>query len=185
MKETAISNDGETAPEVPPIVQLSLDQRFQVLLAQLNERYQAWHHMRARSMQFTLWILGLAIAASWKLLQEPCGNLSQRAAATGLVLLLGGAAAYFLKSLARGVRMNREALINVETALGAHHKGAFLHDKAILPPEYKGTRPRPSSHFRTLYALLLVMLMYLLSAIWIPLPCSSGRSASNAGAASP
>lgn len=172
---------------------LSDDQRFQVLMAQMNERYQAWHHMRARSMQFTLWILGLAVAASWKLLQEPCSGVSQRIAATALVLLLGGAAMYFLKSLQQGVRTNREALINVETALHAHDRGSYLSDKAILPDEYKDARPRASSHFLTLYALLAVTSIYLLAAIWFPAcpapdsnlarmkdisPCRSGISVS-------
>ena len=152
----------------PKNLKLSDDQRFQVLMAQMNERYQAWHHMRARSMQFTLWILGLAIAASWKLLQEPCGESSQRIATTALVLLLGGAATYFLKSLERGVNTNRKALINVETALSTHELGAFLNNKAILPAEYKTTRPRASSHFYTLYALLAVTSIYLLAAIWFP-----------------
>ncbi len=168
-------SEAETT-DSPQCLQLSEEQRFQVLMAELNERYQAWHHMRARSMQFTLWILGLSIAASWKLLQEPCGNLLQRVAATAFVLLLGAAAAYFLKSLARGVRTNREALINVETAIGTHHQGAFLAGKAILPTEYKDTRPRPSSHFRTLYALLAVTSIYLLAAIWFPSDFAPSRN---------
>ncbi|MDA3923410.1 MAG: hypothetical protein PF904_01765 [Kiritimatiellae bacterium] len=149
-----------------PCLQLSDDQRFQVLMAQMNERYQAWHHMRSRSMQFTLWILGLAVAASWKLLQEPCVDIFQRIASTCLVLLLGGAATYFLKSLEKGVRTNREALINVETALSTHDQSVFLKNKAILPVEYRNTRPRASSHFATLYALLSVTSIYLLAAIW-------------------
>ena len=48
---------------------LNDDQKFQVLIAGLAERYNAWHQMRARSTQFTLWILGLAIVVSWKLIQ--------------------------------------------------------------------------------------------------------------------
>lgn len=150
------------------LVTLSDDQRFQVLMAQLGERYSAWHQMRSRSMQFTLWILGLAVAVSWKLLQEPCADSYQRIAATVLVLSMGGASLYFLTSLARGVQKNREALINVETALGNHATGQFLQERAVLPAEYTDTRPRPSSHFRTLYTLLTVTFLYLLAAIWSP-----------------
>jgi len=162
-------NKNESNPSVEdPRLQLSEDQRFQFLIAQMNERYQAWHHMRERSMQFALWIMGLSIAASWHLLQEPCSGAPQRLAVTALVLSLGCAAGYFLKSLACGVRANREALINIETALGSHAQGVFLAGKAILPPEYKDTRVRPSSHFLTLYVLLAVTALYLLAAIWIP-----------------
>lgn len=150
------------------VVELSDDQRFQFLVAQMNERYQAWHQMRARSMEFTLWILGLSVAASWNLIQEPCDLMPQRIAATGFVLALGGATAYFLLSLARGIRTNREALINVETALGAHEKDIFLLQKSVLPSEYKDPKPRVSAHFYTLYALLLTTAVYLLAAIWLP-----------------
>ena len=87
-----MSKNEKSTTEGSAVIQLSADHRFQILVAQINERYQAWHHMRARSMQFTLWILGLAVAASWNLLQDPSGHHSQRIAATGLVLLLGGAA---------------------------------------------------------------------------------------------
>ena len=171
-----MSKDNKTTEKVTEAVPLKEDQRIQILVAQMNERYQAWHHMRDRSTQFTLWILGLAVAASWKFLQEPSDNLIQKAAATILVLLLGGAAFYFLKSLAGGVRTNREVLIKIETALGVHSRGTILHDKVILPPEYKDMRPRPSAHFCTLYVLLLVISIYLLTAIWIPSPLSPGQS---------
>jgi hypothetical protein len=155
-------------PEQNAVVDLTDDHRVQVLLAQMNERYSAWHQMRSRSMEFTLWILGLSVAASWNLIQEPCHLLPQRIAATVFVIALGGAAAYFLLSLARGVRTNREALINVETALGAHGQGIFLRHKSVLPPEYKDSKPRASAHFFTLYALLLTTAVYLLAAIWLP-----------------
>ena len=166
-------NNGLQPDEATGLVTLNDDQRFQVLMAQLAERYAAWHHMRARSMQFTLWILGLAVAVSWKLLQEPWSDLYQRTAATLLVLMLGGASLYFLTSLARGVRKNREALINIETALGNHRSGAYLRAKAVLPAEYMDTKPRASSHFRTLYVLLTVTSVYLIAAIWSPVCCDA------------
>jgi len=56
------------------------NQKVQILLSQMNERNQAWHKMRERSMQFTLWILGLAVAASWRLLQSPSSVIWQKAA---------------------------------------------------------------------------------------------------------
>lgn len=156
------TSEHETAP-------LSSEQRFQVLMAQLNERYQAWHHMRERSMTFTLWILGLAIAVSWKLLSAPCSSMLQRIALSVFTLALGAAAFHFLKSLARGVHNNRCALINVETALEVHQQGRHLPDKAILPKEYTTTKPRASAHFFTLYILLAITGAYLMASIWLPL----------------
>lgn len=168
------TNEGKNEPG------LTNEQRFQVLMAQLQERYAAWHQIRSRSMQFTLWILGLAIAGTWNLLQNPCSFYQQRFASSALVLLLAFTATYFLASLARGARTNREALINIETALGNHKNRQFLADKPLLPVEYQDTKPRASSHFRTLYALLAVTSLYLLVAIWLPFGgCPSEKSPAN------
>ena len=93
------------------VLSLNEEQRFQVLLSQMNERCQAWHHMRDRSTQFTLWISGLAVAASWKLLQDPGGTVIQKTTVTLLVAVLGFAAIHFLRSMAKGVRANRNVLI--------------------------------------------------------------------------
>lgn len=147
---------------------LNDDQKFQVLIAGLAERYNAWHQMRARSTQFTLWILGLAIVVSWKLIQDPCSNIFQRVAATILVLALTLASIHFLRSIARGSKKNREALINVETALGTHTVGKYLPDHPVLPDEYTRTKSKIISHFFTLYTLLAVTSVYLIAAIWLP-----------------
>ena len=135
------------------------DQRIQILIAQMNERYQAWHHLRDRSTQFTLWILGLAVASSWWLLQDASDNMSQKIAVTALIIILGGTAFYFLKSLAGGVRKNREVLIKIETALGVHSRGTIIHENVILPHEYKEIKPRLSAHFCTLYVLLSAIII--------------------------
>jgi hypothetical protein len=123
-----MSEEKQKTENIIEVVPLKEEQRIQILIGQLNERYQAWHQMRDRSTQFTLWFLGLAVAASWKFLQEPSGDLLQKAAATTLVLLIGCAAFYFLKSLSGGLRTNREVLIKTETALGLHSRGTILHD---------------------------------------------------------
>lgn len=171
-----MKNDKNVTAKVAETIPLGENQRVQILVAQMNERYQACHQLRDRSTQFTLWILGFAVAASWWLLQEPSGNLFQNVAATALVLILGFSAFYFLKSMGGGFRKNREVLINIETALGLHTRGTILQDKIILPPEYKNTKPRASAHFSTLYVLLLITSIYLLSAIWIPLLLSKRQS---------
>lgn len=150
------------------VVILSQEQQFQVLMAQLQERYTAWHHIRARSTQFALWIVGMAIALSWKLIETPCANVPQRIAATVLVTLLAAVSVYFLSGLATGCKHTRKALIRVETALGNHEPNCYLQGEALLPNQYKSTKARPSSHFLTLYALLTVTAGYLLFAIWMP-----------------
>lgn len=142
---------------------LTEHQWVNILMAQMQERNHAWHQMRARSMQYTLWILGLAVAASWHLLQDPCDGLVQRLAVTVLVIALGTVSFYFLYALNQGVKNNKRALISIETELGLHDE-----QNPILPGAYKKKRNGKNAHFISLYALLLVTLLYLLLAIWVP-----------------
>lgn len=150
------------------VVKLTQEQQFQVLMAQLQERYNAWHLIRSRSTQFALWIVGMAIALSWKLIETPCANIPQRVAATILVTLLAIVSVYFLSGLATGLKQTRKALIRIEEALGTHEPNYYLQGEALLPCQYKSTKVRLSSHFLTLYALLAVTASYLLFAIWVP-----------------
>ena len=150
-------------------MKLNNDQKFQVLMVQLQERYTAWHNMRERSTKFTLWILGMAIALSWNLLKEPSMSLSQKVAITLLVLSLGAVSWYFLWAINRGCNSNRKSLLNVETALECYNPNEFLNGKALLHSEHKSTKSGLSNHFKTLYALLLITLLYLISAIWVPI----------------
>ena len=145
-------------------------------MAQLQERYRAWHEMRSRSMKFTLWVLGLTIGASWHLLQNPCECFGQRLALSGLVVALGVASFYFLTSLSRGVQTNRKALISVETDLCLH-----AQEKPVLPKEYQSTKRRWSSHFLTLYGLIIITGLYLLLSIWIPTTDAATERLSNRG----
>ncbi len=139
------------------------DQQFQVLMAQMQERNHAWHQMRARSMQFTLWVLGLAVAASWHLLHTPCEGIHQKIVISVLALSLAMVSIYFLKALSGGAQRNKQALINIETELGLH-----AEEKPILPEKYKKVKNGWSAHFITLYLLLAVTLLYLLLTIWMP-----------------
>ena len=46
------------------------DREPEILLAVLQERCAASHTMRARGMQFTLWISGLALGLAWLLISQ-------------------------------------------------------------------------------------------------------------------
>lgn len=49
---------------------LNENQKLQVLLADLQERYNASHKIRERSIKFTLWISGMAIGLGWLLISQ-------------------------------------------------------------------------------------------------------------------
>jgi len=145
---------------------LNEDQKLQVLLADLQERYNSSHRIRERSIKFTLWISGMAIGLGWLLISQKGLVIPQRVALTLLVMALFAGTIYFLMGLRRGFRKNREAMINCERALGMHDSGVYLADKPLLPFEYSRTNRKWSDHFHTLYAWLILVAVSLLILTW-------------------
>jgi len=145
---------------------LRKDQKLQVLLAELQERYNASHKIRERSTQFTLWISGMAIGLGWLLISQKIFVLSQRVALTLLIAALFVGTIYFIAGLRRGFRKNREAMIRCERALGMHDPGVYLPDTPLLPKEYSQTHRKWSDHFFTLCVWLIVVAVSLFILTW-------------------
>ena len=148
------------------MMDLNEDRKLLVLLADLQERYNASHKIRERSIQFTLWISGMAIGLGWLLISQKELVIPHRVALTLLVVALFAGTIYFLMGLRRGFRRNREAMINCERALGMHDPGVYLADEPLLPLEYSRTNRKWSDHFHTLYAWLILVAMSLLILTW-------------------
>ena len=148
------------------MIQLSVDQKFQVLLAELAERYSAAHKIRERSTQFTLWLSGFAIGLAWLLVSQSPLSTSQRIGLTFLIAVLFCGAFYFITGLGRGFRTNREATIRVERALGMYDSGVYFTNSSLLPAEYGRTNRKWSHHFLTLYVWLAVTGVSLLYLTW-------------------
>jgi len=147
-------------------MELTNDQRFQVLMAELQERYDASHKIRERSMQFTLWISGMAIGLAWLLICDGVPSTSQRWALTFLVLALYLGTSHLLSGLHRGAGSNRTAMIRVEQALGLFEKGTYLPEQSVLPAVYTNTKPSWSHDSRTLPVWATLVALILIVLIW-------------------
>ncbi len=147
---------------------LNEDQKLLVLLAELQERYNASHKIRERSTQFTLWISGMAIGLGWLLISQTTYSLSQRIALTLLIASLFIGTVYFIMGLRRGFKKNREAMIRCEGALGMHDTGVYLEGKPLLPMEYSQINHKWSDHFCTLCVWLIIIAMSLFILTWAP-----------------
>lgn len=145
---------------------LNDDQKLQVLLVELQERYDAAHKIRERSIQFTLWISGMAIGIGWLLISQPTLGLYQRVALTLLILALFAGTIHFVLALGRGFRKNRGAMIKCERALGMHDSGVYLKDAPLLPTEYTHRKRKWSDHFCTLSVWLILVAISLLMLTW-------------------
>ena len=148
------------------MMELKDNQKLHVLITELQERYNASHKIRERSIQFILWISGMAIGLGWLLISQKAIALPQRIALTLLILVLFAGTLYFLMGLRRGFGKNREAMINCESSLGMHDPGIYLTDGPLLPTEYSRTHRRWSEHFHTLYVWLILVAVSLLILTW-------------------
>jgi len=147
-------------------LELSAEQKLQVLLTEIKERYDAAHKMRERGTRFTIWISGMAIGLAWILVQQESLTLQQRSALSALVIALTVGAGYFILGLRCGFRSNRETMIQVEDALGLFDSGVYLDDRSVLPAAYKATTGKWRHHFRILFAWLLLTAISLLALTW-------------------
>ena len=142
------------------------DRKPDILLAVLQERYAASHAMRARGMQFTLWISGLALGLAWLLISQAPMSKPQCVALTGLIVILFAGTIYFIAALRRGFQNNRDALISAEQALGLHEPGVYLEGAALLPKEYASAQPKWSDHFCSLCVWIVLLGLSLLALTW-------------------
>jgi hypothetical protein len=148
-------------------MELSDDQKRQTLMVVLQERYNASHKMRERSVQFTLWISGMAIPIGWLLISQQQLVFTQRLALTLFIVALFGGTIWFLLGLKRGFQKNREVMIGCEQVLGLYEEGKYLADRALLSLEYCRPGWRWSDHFSTLSVWLVTVAMSLLLLTWM------------------
>ena len=148
------------------MMDMNENQRLQVLLAQLQERYNAAHKIRERSTQFTLWISGMAIGLGWLLISQRPLAFTQRVALSLLIIALFAGTVYFIMGLRRGFQKNRDTMIRIERVLGMHEAGIYLEKGPLLPSEYGLTNRKWSDHFHTLYIWLVLVAFSLIILTW-------------------
>jgi hypothetical protein len=151
-------------------VEISEENKLEILLSQLHERYEALHKMRDRSMQFTLWILGFGLGLVWLLINEIVLTLGQRITITIILLLIFIVTFIFVKAIGNGFAHNLKIMINIEKALQLYEKDTYGIGEAILPKEFCQQKIKLTGHFSTLYALIATVFLLLIILTWTN-PC--------------
>jgi hypothetical protein len=151
-------------------MKISEEKKLDVLLAQLQERYDALHKMRDRSMQFVLWILGLGLGLAWVLINERALTCNQQKVITGLLILLGFATFLFLYGIEQGFRTNHQIVINIETSLKLYEKDFYGVHESILPIRFSKEERKWTDHFKTLYVIVITVFIALIVLTWAN-PC--------------
>jgi hypothetical protein len=148
-------------------MEIKENKKIDILLNLLNERYNASHKMRERSLNFTTWILGFGIALAWILLTQVNLNFVQKIFFTIFVILLGTFTLKFLASIEVGFNRNREIIIKIEQALGCYTKNLYCENKVLFPDSYKDFNNKRTWHFRSLYIWVSLITVSLIVIIWL------------------
>jgi len=148
------------------------DNKIEIILNLLNERYASSHKMRERSQSFAVWIAGLGIALIWILINGTNLNISQKILVSILTIGLGGLSIYFISAIQRGFDNNRAITIKLEKLLGCYKKNEYIEDDRLFPEEYISKNKLWSNHFSTLYCWIICVLLIVIAFIWIN-PCKT------------
>lgn len=133
----------------------------------LSEKYSAEHKMRERSARFTIWILGVGIALLWILLGNDSLAFYQRLIICAFIVSYSVLSLWFLEEICKGFKANREIIIKLEGFLGLYREGEYLEKDTILPAKYRKLYDRViPSHFKSLYALIIVLAIFILAVVW-------------------
>lgn len=148
--------------------EISEQEKPRILQDLLNQRYQAEHLMRQRSVDFTKWIIGFGIAFLWIILSQAQLSLFQKIFASVFVITFTGATIFFISEISRGFLNNKKIIVKLESLLGFYSAGLYDEKESILPKEYEqSSQVKVPSHFKTLYALLIILCLLLMAVIWV------------------
>lgn len=143
------------------------DKKVDILLSLLNERYDASHRMRERSLNFAIWILGFGIAVAWMLLCDINLAISQKIVLTIFIVIVGYLTRKFLLRIETGFNANKEVMVTLEEALECYEQNKYMEEKSLYPEKYKNSDCTKTSHFRSLYEWIWTIIGLLISLIWL------------------
>lgn len=140
---------------------VTVQQKIEILLVALQERYSSVHIIRERVQSVSLWILGILLSASgWLFQSDICLTLAQKILYTVLSLGIW----YILKKLyfsdlEKGFNSQRKILVKIEDSLGFYKKSHFSEsDDTLYPKEWRhsGEKGSEGKFFQNTYNLMAV-----------------------------
>jgi len=157
-------------------MEINENDKIKILLNLLNERYNASHRMRERSLNFAIWILGFGVAIAWLLLGGVSLTVSQKVILTPFLIIISALTIYFLHAIKKGFDNNRNIMIDIERVLGCYEKGIYLNTKPLFPKEYEENKKGTSSfrrvlkilgsHFVSIYIWIIAVALMIMFLIW-------------------
>ena len=145
-------------------------QKVTILIAALQERYQALRTIRERVQSIGLWTLGILLAASGWLIQndKPIPLNERIVGIIGVIAAICVLRFIYIRDLQKGFSSQQRVAARLEGALSLYETGAFDDDFAsILPKSWAdaGTADGHGQFFSSTYRLLYVGVAFLVVAL--------------------
>jgi hypothetical protein len=141
-----------------------------ILLAALEERYEAMRIIRSRTLDISLWVMGAFFgAAGWIITSDRVFPLNEKFAfiltlATSVVVVRF----FYLRDLEKGFRAQQRVAARIEESLGLYTAGRFgAAAHSMYPSEWlrAGSAKGGGKFFQTSHFLIYVATAILAAAI--------------------
>jgi hypothetical protein len=170
MVENLCLNVGNMQASNSSIINLNNEQKVEVLLHALDERYKAIHTIRDRVQNVCLWTLGLFVTAGGWLLQSTAVLSNSEKLLFTLTILISVIIVrlFYLGDLEKGFKTQQRIQAKIEDTLGLCKPGIFRTDE-IYPKEWAdaGTKKGTGKFFLHNYFLIYLGTVILITCIWI------------------
>lgn len=144
------------------------EQKVQILLHALEERYKSIHIIRDRVQNVSLWVLGLFITAGGWVLQSTTTFLIIEKVffASVIVVSIFVLRLFYLNDLEKGFKAQQRIQAKIEEALGLCSPGVYI-ETSIYPGEWaaSGTSEGKGHFFSHNYLLIYLGTVILLVCI--------------------
>lgn len=154
---------------------LSNEQKVNILLQALEERYKSVHVIRDRVQSTCLWILGLFVtAAGWLIQSNHDLTILEKIFVTIIILFTITLVRFFyLHDLQKGFKTQQQIQAKIESALGLCRDNIFITG-SIYPETWSnaGTNKGNGKFFFHNYLLIYFGTVSLLVAIWLNSPAT-------------
>ncbi len=153
-------------------MQIKDNEKANIVLNLLNERYNASHKIREQSEKFTIWVLGFAISViGFLLFKSPGLALLQKIMLSVIAIIIVALTGWRQYALYKGFIANRKVMITLEETLGVYDVGTYIESKTLYPDRYRQIDRIPSRkgltyHFYVTFALILSIFLLLIVLIW-------------------
>ncbi|MEW6608207.1 MAG: hypothetical protein AB1414_12315 [bacterium] len=115
---------------------INQDQKIEILLSLMAERYTSTHLMRERVIKTVMWSVGLLfVFAGWIIQGDVSPGPFQKLYLCIAVIIFVATVLYFLHDTKKGFDRNFQVLVRIEKTLELYKKGSFTNDGSGLYPE--------------------------------------------------